>query len=144
MLGVVLLHEFVEIQGGSVKYLVTFFWFIIALIFLAFTILNSNHLIINFYVGTVSIYLPLVLLFFLVVGSLLGLFALLATLMQSKQKNTKSTSNTIQREIIYGHLTSDQNINISKKKRIKQDILNSPIFTIDFTECGLYMPFCRP
>lgn len=92
MLGVVLLHEFVEIQGGSVKYLVTFFWFIIALIFLAFTILNSNHLIINFYVGTVSIYLPLVLLFFLVVGSLLGLFALLPTLMQSKQKNTKLKS----------------------------------------------------
>lgn len=74
------------------KYLVTFFWFIIALIFLFFTILNSKHLVINFYVGTVSVYLPSVLLIFLVVGSLLGLFALLPALIQSKQGNAKLKS----------------------------------------------------
>ena len=45
------------------------------------------------------------------------------------QKDTKSTTHTIlqlaklQQEKVYGHLTSDHNINISRKKRIKQDIL---------------------
>ena len=44
-------------------------------------------------------------------------------------QNTNTTRNTtqiqskLQQEIIYGHLTSDHNINISRKKRIKQDIL---------------------
>ena len=89
MLGVDLINELVRIKGWVMKYLMTFFWFVIAFIVVIFTVLNSDSLTINFYVGTVSVYFPLVLLIFLLIGSVLGLFALVPVLVRSKQKNTK-------------------------------------------------------
>ena len=65
-------------------------WIIIVLIGTAFALLNSTMVPINYFFGTNTLYFPLLLLLILVVGVLLGVLALVPTIIKLKMKSHDS------------------------------------------------------
>lgn len=57
-------------------------WIVLIFIGVAFALLNSTMVPVNFFFGTHTLYLPLLMLIILVVGALLGMLALLPKLMR--------------------------------------------------------------
>lgn len=60
------------------------FWTLVVLIGVSFAALNSRSVEIHYYVGRADIYLPLLMLFELALGVLLGIFAMLPKLFKLK------------------------------------------------------------
>lgn len=57
------------------RYVYSVFWLILIVLAITFTALNAHTVLINYYLGTRLIFLPLLLLIFFVVGIILGAFA---------------------------------------------------------------------
>ena len=69
------------------RYVIYIFWIIVILVGVTFASLNPQKLTINYYVNTATIHLPLLLLFTLVLGALLGVIAMLPSLIRTKSAN---------------------------------------------------------
>ncbi len=74
------------------RYVALIFWIIIIIFAITFASLNSHVIDINFYMKSVKVYIPLLLLFLLAVGALLGVLALLPALLKVKNNNRKLKS----------------------------------------------------
>ena len=71
------------------RYIIYIFWIIIVLIGITFASLNSQKLAINYYVNTATVHLPVLLLIALVIGALLGVIAMLPSVVRSKGSNRR-------------------------------------------------------
>ena len=71
------------------KYVVTLFWFLVAFFVVIFTTLNSYSVTLSYHMGTVKVYLPLLLVIFLVFGAFLGMCALLPLFVKAKGHHSK-------------------------------------------------------
>jgi|GEM_PF-3516940 len=71
------------------KYVVTIFWICIAFIVVLFTTLNSYSVSINYSLGKLQVYFPLLLVIFLFIGSLFGMCALLPVVFKLKRRHIK-------------------------------------------------------
>lgn len=71
------------------RYIVYVFWIIIILLGVTFASLNPQKLLINYYIDTSTVHLPLLLLVTLVVGAFLGVIAMLPTVIRSKSCNRR-------------------------------------------------------
>lgn len=68
-------------------YIIYMFWIIIILLGVTFASLNPQKLTINYYLNITTIHLPLLLLFTLALGALLGVIAMLPSLIRMKSVN---------------------------------------------------------
>lgn len=66
------------------RYLAYIFWIIVILFTILFSILNSQHIYIDYYIGNVNIYLPLLILIGLVIGAVLGSIAMLPIVFKAR------------------------------------------------------------
>ncbi len=66
------------------RYLAYIFWILIVILGISFASLNSSSVNINYYIGTVKLYVPLLLLIGLVIGALLGICAMLPLFFRMK------------------------------------------------------------
>lgn len=64
-------------------------WIVLIIIGASFALLNSTIVPINYFLGQREVYFPLLLLFLLFVGVMLGAFALLPTIIKLKAQNFK-------------------------------------------------------
>ncbi|WP_423063895.1 lipopolysaccharide assembly protein LapA domain-containing protein [Candidiatus Paracoxiella cheracis] len=69
------------------RYVIYIFWIIVILVGVTFASLNPQKLTLNYYVNTTTIHLPLLLLLVLVLGALLGVIAMLPSLIRAKSSN---------------------------------------------------------
>lgn len=67
------------------KYVFFIFWILVIIIGITFASLNSHTVTINYYVNEATIHIPILLLITLVAGVLLGIIAMLPTLVRSKR-----------------------------------------------------------
>lgn len=68
------------------RYVVYLFWIIIILLGVTFASLNPQKVTLNYYLDVKNVHLPFVLLAALVVGTLLGVIAMLPSLIKAKAK----------------------------------------------------------
>ena len=66
------------------RYLSYIFWILVILVGITFASLNPQRITLNYYLDTKSVHLPLMVLATLVIGALLGVIAMLPTLLKSK------------------------------------------------------------
>ena len=66
------------------RYFIYLFWLLFILVCVSFVVLNSNQVTVNYYIGKSAIYLPLLLLLVLVVGSVFGIIGILPVLIRQK------------------------------------------------------------
>ncbi len=71
------------------KYIVYIFWLVIGVAGVLFALKNSHSININYYFGSLKIYLPLLLIAELIVGALLGIIAMLPSVIRSKTINIR-------------------------------------------------------
>lgn len=71
------------------KYIGYVFWLVVILIAIVFASLNSHTIILDYYFGKVSLYFPLLILIGLVIGAVLGMFAMMAWVIKIKGANRK-------------------------------------------------------
>lgn len=64
-------------------------WTIIVVLVILFVTLNSHSVAINYYVNSIRIYFPFLLLIVLIIGAILGIFALIPSLLKMKFTNRK-------------------------------------------------------
>ena len=86
-----LLHSVYRSKNGilAMKYLIYLFWIIIVILGVAFVVINSHTVLLNYYVGQTQIYFPLLLLIELVIGAILGIIAMLPVIIRLKAGNHK-------------------------------------------------------
>lgn len=68
------------------RYILYLFWILIILLGITFAALNPQKIVLNYYLDTKTIYLPLIILLALLVGAALGIIVLLPSWI--KNKNT--------------------------------------------------------
>ncbi len=66
------------------------FWIFIILIGVSFAVINSHMVVIHYYIDSVNVYLPLLLLIELVIGAVLGIIAMLPAYLKMKNTGRKS------------------------------------------------------
>ena len=71
------------------RYVILAFWVIIILIALTFTALNSHSVIINYYLGTHTFSLPVLLLLVLCLGIILGVLMMMPSIWRAKNSARK-------------------------------------------------------
>lgn len=71
------------------RYFVYIFWLIVIILAIIFVALNSHSVELNYYMGTSKIYLPLLLFLGLLLGAILGVFAIMPALFSSKRQKRK-------------------------------------------------------
>ncbi|MFW0072755.1 MAG: lipopolysaccharide assembly LapA domain-containing protein [Coxiella-like endosymbiont] len=83
------------------RYVLYVFWIFIILLGITFSALNSQKITLNYYLDTQTIYLPLLILMTLLVGVILGMIAVLPSLLKNKQaaRRLKSQVRRIEREV---------------------------------------------
>lgn len=80
------------------RYVIYIFWIIVILVGVTFASLNPQKLTLNYYVNTTTIHLPLLLLLVLVLGALLGVIAMLPSLIRAKSSNHRLKARVKQTE----------------------------------------------
>lgn len=73
-------------KNGLMRYILYLFWILIILLGITFAALNPQKIVLNYYLDTQAIYLPLIILLALLVGAVLGIIVLLPSWI--KNKNT--------------------------------------------------------
>lgn len=83
------------------RYVLYVFWIFIILLGVTFAALNSQKITLNYYLDTQTIYLPLLILMTLLVGAILGMIAVLPSLLKNKQaaRRLRSQVRRIEREV---------------------------------------------
>ena len=83
------------------RYVFYVFWIFVILLGLTFTALNSQKITLNYYLDTQTIYLPLLILVVLLIGVMLGVIAMLPSLIKNKQaaRRLKFQVRRIEREV---------------------------------------------
>jgi len=71
------------------RFILYIFWFIIILIVASFTALNSYSVEVHYYLGTINLYLPLVLIVTLLAGALLGVACMVPPWVRANKKTRK-------------------------------------------------------
>ena len=71
------------------RYISYLFWIIIILLGISFVVLNSRTVLINYYIGEAHVYLPLLLLLELVIGAIIGVLAMLPSVLRNKNSLRK-------------------------------------------------------
>jgi lipopolysaccharide assembly protein A len=66
------------------------FWIIVVVVGLSFAAINSSSVEIHYYVGSLKVYLPLLLLMELVIGAALGIMAILPRYLKTKSAARKA------------------------------------------------------
>ena len=66
------------------------FWILVVLIGVSFAIINSHTVTIHYYVGSVDVYVPLLLLIELAIGALLGIVSMMPKYVKLKNSARKS------------------------------------------------------
>ncbi|MFW0057739.1 MAG: lipopolysaccharide assembly protein LapA domain-containing protein [Coxiella endosymbiont of Dermacentor silvarum] len=64
------------------------FWILIILLGITFTVLNPQEIVLNYYLDTKSIYLPLFILLVLLIGVALGIIAFLPSWIKNKKPSS--------------------------------------------------------
>ncbi|WP_264435522.1 lipopolysaccharide assembly protein LapA domain-containing protein [Coxiella endosymbiont of Dermacentor marginatus] len=67
------------------RYIFYLFWVLIILLGITFTVLNPQKIVLNYYLDTKSIYLPLLILLVLLIGVALGIIAFLPSWIKNKK-----------------------------------------------------------
>ena len=67
------------------RYLLFVFWSIVVFVGVSFAGLNARSVIVNYYINQHAVALPLLLMAFLGVGSLLGILAMMPAYLRAKQ-----------------------------------------------------------
>jgi putative membrane protein len=70
------------------RYVFGFFWLIVILLGVTFAILNPHSVNVNYLLNSRPIHLPILLLFTLLMGSFLGLVAMLPAVLRNKRSNS--------------------------------------------------------
>lgn len=83
------------------KYLSILIWLILAVVVVIFTALNSHTIPINYHVGEVNVYLPVLLLIELILGAFFAIIALLPGYLRHKTAlfKLKSKNKQLQKEL---------------------------------------------
>ncbi len=83
------------------RYIFYAFWVLTALLAASFASLNPQKIVLNYYVNTKAIYLPIVLLIVLIIGSLLGMIAMLPIIIRNKNyaRRLKHQVRQVQEEV---------------------------------------------
>lgn len=68
------------------RYVLYAFWIVVIILGVTFASLNPQKIVLNYYVETQAVHLPLVLLACLVIGAFLGVVAMLPSVIRSKAK----------------------------------------------------------
>ena len=68
------------------KYLYLLFWLIVIVVIASFTILNAHSVNFDYYFSSFKIFLPLLLLFTLVLGIIIGNLLMLPSLLRNKRR----------------------------------------------------------
>lgn len=71
------------------RYLIALFWLIVIILAIIFVALNSRTIELNYYVGNHTVYLPLLLFVVLVIGAVLGIFAMVPAWLRAKHEKRK-------------------------------------------------------
>jgi len=66
------------------RYINLIFWIIIVLLGISFVVLNSRSVLVNYYIGEVNAYLPLLLLIEIIIGAIIGVLAMLPSVIRHK------------------------------------------------------------
>jgi len=66
------------------------FWILVVLIGASFAVINSHTVTIHYYVGSINVYVPLLLLVELAIGALLGIVAMMPKHIKVKNSARKS------------------------------------------------------
>ncbi len=66
------------------RYVFYIFWILVILVGITFASLNPQRIILNYYLDTKSVHLPLMVLATLVIGAVLGIIAMLPSLIKSR------------------------------------------------------------
>ena len=74
------------------RYLIAIFWLIIVVLAIIFVALNSRTIELNYYAGQRQVYMPLMLFIVLVVGAILGVFAMIPVWLRAKSQKRKMKS----------------------------------------------------
>lgn len=74
------------------RYIIALFWLIIVVLAIVFVTLNSYSVSLNYYVGMANLYMPLLLVIAIVVGIILGVFAMLPIWLRAKSERRKLKS----------------------------------------------------
>ncbi|MFV9989144.1 MAG: lipopolysaccharide assembly protein LapA domain-containing protein [Coxiella endosymbiont of Dermacentor nuttalli] len=70
------------------RYIFYLFWILIILLGITFTVLNPQEIVLNYYLDTKSIYLPLFILLVLLIGVALGIIAFLPSWIKNKKPSS--------------------------------------------------------
>ena len=83
------------------RYILYVFWVFIILLGLTFAALNSQKITLNYYLDTQTIHLPLLILVTLLIGAMLGVIAMLPSLIKNKHaaRRLKSQVRHIEQEV---------------------------------------------
>ena len=71
------------------RYISYIVWALLILLVVTFAAVNSHTVPVDFYLGTVNVYLPLLLLLTLALGTLLGIVVMLPRIWRSKGHNRR-------------------------------------------------------
>ena len=71
------------------RYITYAFWLLIILVAASFAIINSRTVELHYYLGSINIYFPLLLLIELAIGTLLGVLAMTPAYLRMKNANRK-------------------------------------------------------
>lgn len=74
------------------------FWIIVALLIIIFAALNSYTVTLHYYINTVNIYFPLLLIIAVAVGVILGILVMLPHVFRAKKTSRKLKSQVRQYE----------------------------------------------
>jgi len=66
------------------RYITYAFWILIILVGVSFAAINSHTVVIHYYIGSVNLYLPLLLLIELAIGAVLGVIAMMPAHLKMK------------------------------------------------------------
>lgn len=83
------------------RYIIALFWLIVVVLAIVFVTLNSYSVSLNYYVGKTDLYMPLLLVIAIVVGIVLGVFAMLPVWLRAKsqRRKLKSRLNAVELEL---------------------------------------------